>query len=1048
MNKRTISEKLERLLDEWDEARAKGSPLTPEEVCRRDPELLGPLIEKIEMLRSVQKFVGPIGTDSEPKPPTRIGSYSVVRELGRGGMGIVYLCNQVGLDRAVAVKIMPGLRSSDAGAVEFQREGKIAAQLQHSGIAHIYDAGEFELDGCRCPYLAMEFVDGTPLDEYAEKLAPKKRIAILASCCDAITHAHSRGVIHCDIKPSNIIVGERGQPKIVDFGVAAIFHEQAMALRSEKRVIGSVPFMSPEQLSGNACAVDERSDVFALGVTLFVLLGGKLPSDGSAPVRIESSSGSRSLSDPDLTCVVEAAITADPRDRYASVSDLSADLRRYLRGDPVSVRAVSRAEKLWRAAKQHPAVSGLLVLVIAALATGAGVSTHFAIKSSAALSEAIRERHRAEAATSLAEQSAAQARAATDVATRETERRRRQSFNSNLVRIQAIKEENPTEAQRLLADEEHCPAYLRNFTWRLLHRISHKERFCIARNSAAEAVAVSDGGGHFAVLDRGGTISVLSAENGDEIFHSRAKKGGSSFATFSSDGGQLLFSNREGRPIALDPSVEGAPVLFELRHKAQCGCYSPNGRLVATGGNEIHIWSPSGDHLLEIPTAGERVRAIRFNGGGTELCAITGKGTFSVWNAMSGRSIGTWRAGKEPVSKAAISKSLVATAVDGKRTISIWDVSSGSLRSTLRIHGQGVESLAFSPDGKRLAAGTHANIDIFDTEDFLRLVSLGSSCREVRGVAFSKNGETLLAGSTDKRVRLWDTTYQGLDTRIAKLPSAIQDICPIRGDAVATVSADGSLRVVSSKGDISSTITGKQGPAHRIALSPGKKRIAFQSKGASLAIVDTSLESESQREIKVSGETNRITSFDWSPDGKLLAAAIRYGAVYVLDANSGDVLHSVSPSDSYAKTVLYGPDGRLMTFSSRGTCDVWTGESLEQSLGAHEHVIVDGVFLTDGKKLATASRDNTARIWEWPSLQLIATLQGHTDNVLSISASPKCQTLATASRDGTVRLWDSTSGDVQASITVDEDPICVCFSADGKILFIGCRNGSLFAWGT
>ena len=231
---------------------------------------------------------GPHGTwrslplDPSTRPPAdllHIPHYRIVRLLGEGGMGAVYEAEQDSPRRPVALKgIRPGL-ASPALLKRFHHEAQILGRLRHPGIAQVFEAGLAD-DGQ--PFVAMELIRGSPLDEYADRnaLDASARIALLASVCDAVQHAHDRGVIHRDLKPPNILVDETGLPKVVDFGVARADDADlatGAGLTRTGQFLGTPNYMSPEQVSASPGTVDHRTDVFALGMILFELLSHRLP---------------------------------------------------------------------------------------------------------------------------------------------------------------------------------------------------------------------------------------------------------------------------------------------------------------------------------------------------------------------------------------------------------------------------------------------------------------------------------------------------------------------------------------------------------------------------------------------------------------------------------------------------------------------------------------------------------------------------------------------------------------------------------------------------
>ncbi len=257
--------------------------------------------------------VGAAGGDDAPVRqestlPERIGRYRILKKLGEGGMGIVYEAEQERPRRRVALKLIRAAVDSDETRRRFQRESDVLARLHHPGIAQVYEAGTAETALGAQPFFAMELVEGRPLLEYAaeEKLGVRDKLELIEKLCAAVEHSHQQSVVHRDLKPANIIVGSSGEPKILDFGVARVIESGVEAESIETRIgqlVGTLPFMSPEQLSGHPLDIDTRTDIYALGVVGFELLSGTLPYD---------------LQEASLPRAVHILSTAEPR-RLGSV---------------------------------------------------------------------------------------------------------------------------------------------------------------------------------------------------------------------------------------------------------------------------------------------------------------------------------------------------------------------------------------------------------------------------------------------------------------------------------------------------------------------------------------------------------------------------------------------------------------------------------------------------------------------------------------------------------------------------------------------------------
>ncbi len=331
-----------------------------------------------------------VSPDVDPEAlPARIGNYRILRRIGQGGMGTVYEAQQSNPRRTIALKVIrPGIASEQI-LRRFRFEAAVLGRLQHPGIAQIYEAGTAEValgDGrtVEQPFFAMEYVCGRPLDEDAAKrrLGTRERLELLVSVCDAVQHAHQKGVIHRDLKPGNILVDERGQPKILDFGVARITDADVQMTTLQTHVgqlIGTLPYMSPEQIAGDPHELDTRSDVYALGVVCYQLLTGRLPYDlhgktipEAARTVVERSpvplSAINRVFRGDLNTIVAKALEKDKQRRYQSASDLAADIRRFLTHQPIAARPPTTFYHLRKFARRNKAMVTVVVVAFVALA--------------------------------------------------------------------------------------------------------------------------------------------------------------------------------------------------------------------------------------------------------------------------------------------------------------------------------------------------------------------------------------------------------------------------------------------------------------------------------------------------------------------------------------------------------------------------------------------------------------------------------------------------------------------------------------------------------
>ena len=311
----------------------------------------------------------------------QVGRYRLEAQIGRGGMGSVYRARQNDPPRAVAVKLLDRGLFSDAALRRFSQEAEVLARIQHPGVAHVYEAGAHREGALTLAYIAMELIEGgQSLHVYAasRNLDVAGKLDLFIQVCDAVHHAHQRGVIHRDLKPDNILVTTAGRVKVIDFGVARASRDGAVrpVHTTTGQLVGTVQYMSPEQCDSDPNDIDIRSDVYSLGVVLYELLTGAPPYQvgqmaHSKAVRVicEQPPMRPSSHDPrlkgDVETIVLKALEKVRDRRYGSASDLAEDLRRRLSARPVLARRATRLYTAQRfAARNRAAVAGVALAVL------------------------------------------------------------------------------------------------------------------------------------------------------------------------------------------------------------------------------------------------------------------------------------------------------------------------------------------------------------------------------------------------------------------------------------------------------------------------------------------------------------------------------------------------------------------------------------------------------------------------------------------------------------------------------------------------------------
>ena len=380
----------------------------------------------------------PSQEDTEPirDLPDRIGPYRIVDVLGEGGMGVVYLAVQDRpLRRRVALKLIRPSRVSREAMRRFGLEGQALARMRHPGIAHVHDVGV--ADGA-WPFIAMELVEGERITTYCSrrKLSFRQRIELFASVCDAVQHAHQKAILHRDIKPSNVLVVEvdgKPAPKVIDFGLAKALDPDETAFQTAfqtgGRLMGTPAYLPPEAIGAvdEERTLDTRADVYSLGILLYELLAGSHPFEGDSSLQILKQVIQKEISMPsrhvasmgtaerasfaaergldernyvralrrDLDWIVLRAVAREPEERYGGAAEMAADLRRYLRHEPVQVGPPSRLYRLRKAVRRHRAATAAVLVAVLALVGGFTARTVEARRAEQAAERALLEAERA-----------------------------------------------------------------------------------------------------------------------------------------------------------------------------------------------------------------------------------------------------------------------------------------------------------------------------------------------------------------------------------------------------------------------------------------------------------------------------------------------------------------------------------------------------------------------------------------------------------------------------------------------------------------------------
>ncbi|MEM7683128.1 MAG: serine/threonine-protein kinase [Planctomycetota bacterium] len=574
------------------------------------------------------------------------------QELGAGGFGVVYHAEQIEpIRRPVALKIIKPGMDSKAVVARFEAERQALALMDHPYVARVYDGGATPQGR---PYFAMELVNGLPLTTHCDrhKLDLVERVKLFADVCAAVQHAHSKGIIHRDLKPANILVeyeNDKATPKVIDFGVAKALHQKlsdATIFTQQGAVIGTYEYMSPEQVENTGQDIDTRSDIYALGVILYELLTGTRPFDASdlrsggvdfarriirevepdrPSTRLGRLAGSVVDPDPardiaetrrtdvpglrrtlrrDLDWVVMRCLEKDRERRYATASDVAAELGRYLRNEPVLAGPPSTRYKLGKFIRRNRAgvaagVAAALLVFAGLIGTGYGLVQAKQAQSRAEAIAIAEAKQRQEADT---QREAAQAERAAAEAARDAERERSEELvaiatSTRLRRVNDVVDTEPGLAKQLLADSAVFPSERRNFAWRYLSRRLTTRQVWRARghNTPALGLAATPDGSAFATSARDGTVVVWEARTGDKRFDLGPYDSEVNALAISPDGSRLCVGVVTGLVVIVDIAT-GQPLAQHQLESCSSVAFSPDGRWLAVGQSDGTLrLSPSTD---------------------------------------------------------------------------------------------------------------------------------------------------------------------------------------------------------------------------------------------------------------------------------------------------------------------------------------------------------------------------------------------------------------------------------------------------------------------
>ncbi len=1075
-----------------------------DEACRANPDLRAEVEDLLLAMAGAGDFMerpaasGSVTVTHAPileGPGTRIGPYKLLQQIGEGGMGVVYMAEQEQpVRRKVALKIIkPGMDSAQVIA-RFEAERQALAVMDHTNIARVFDAGT--TDSGR-PYFVMELVHGVPITAFCDEnqLTPRERLELFVPVCQAIQHAHQKGIIHRDIKPSNVLVtmyDDRPVPKVIDFGVAKAI-EQRLTERTLftqfGALVGTFEYMSPEQAEMNAFGVDTRSDIYSLGVLLYELLTGTTPlekqrlrqaalgemvrliKEEEPPRPSVRLSGSGDLpkiaaarkTEPtrlsklvrgEVDWIVMKCLEKDRTRRYESASGLAKDVERYLHDEPVEACPPSAGYRLKKFARKHrtalAVAAGFLFLLVAdvivstwqaAVARRADERARVeARRAAAAAAEALRERDLALASRREAEDRRVEADAA------------RQSLRRSLYAADMQLAEEAWESGDVLRMRELLDGQkprggeddLRGFEWHYLRRLGSTV--------------------HMARLAPGPTLGQLSPDGTHYVY---VAKSAGPVGLLAGAGLELrlldVASGREMRRVALFPG-ETIEANFQRT-------FSPDGRRFlhaasvrdASGREDRRIkvfeWETGRDvcvlrHLAYPPDSlvfdhsGRRLAVVTRRPGETTGIELriwdlgAGQERFSI--PLPGRQImPSPCVGFSPdgAHLAALTRRAGPYDPRAASEVVVWDAGSG--KEQLRFETRpGSTGVVYSPDGRRLAerggpGASHWLRDAATGKEVLELTTAPSATISY-GIAFNPDGSRLADIASLGAVRIWDVTDGGAGR--VRAPEHILETKSARLGQLAW-SADGRRVFASNHGG---TVT-----SWPIAREP---RVLVEGSDRTTGVTATAAAAGSRFAAAFEDPDGKTLVKVWDEAGHVAFAAT--DAPAARDASAGSIRRVELSRDgtrvAYAARDWNG-SARRGAIARLRAWEIPSGRELfrrDDEGGSFGHL----AFSSDGRRLAAtwnawhgSPPGSKYRVSSWDLETGRERVHLDAPYEVTLALSPDGRRLAAGvsavpglEKKGEIRVWDTTTGDVVLSRKLKYGYVSeLTYNGDGTLLAAG-----------